>query len=290
MDGWERINPQVHEAWHGRWKQGLVEPLRTLRDHELVLFTEGECEVEMECRKWSCPAGMALVVPPGMLHISRAVRGPAYRYCVHFDWTWNRRPRSGRPWWVYWPAEPKQKTLHNPPAFIGERPIFHGLFDPVHSPVVALVQTLCHRWNSDLAADRQSCRALLLEALIRLFAPAGEESRGRNEGDDLAFQVRGLLHGLQDGCGSIIQTLPRLGYSYEHLCRVFKKKFGISPLRYLTYQRMERAKQLLREPGRTIAAVAGELGYETGYFIRSFRRYTGITPGEYARRERHRAE
>lgn len=282
MDWWNRINPQVHETWHGRWKQGLVEPLRTLRDHELVVFTEGVCEVEKEGQKWVCPAGTALVVPPGVLHTTRAVRGPVYRYCVHFDWLWTRRAQTDMPGWVYWPAQPKRKTLHGAPAFLGELS-FYGSFDMGHSPAVSLVQTLCHRWISGRADDRHSCRALLLEALIRLFVPADQDPRDRNEGDDLAFQVRVLLHGLQQGRDSIVETLPKLGYSYEHLCRVFTGKFGISPLRYLTYQRMERAKQLLREPGRKIAGVAGELGYENGYFIRSFRQYMGMTPGEYAR-------
>ncbi|MCC6423055.1 MAG: helix-turn-helix domain-containing protein [Phycisphaerales bacterium] len=289
MEWWYRIHPQVHETWHGRWKPGQVEPLRTLRDHELVLFTQGVCEVEMEGRKWPCPAGTALVVPPGVLHTTRGVDGVAYRYCVHFDWVWSRRAQSGRSWWVYWPAEPKQKTLHEAPTFLlGQS--FYGSFDPGHSPVVTLVQTLCHRWNSDSTSDRHSCRALMLEALVRLFAPADQASPGRHEGDELAFGVRTLLHGIQVRHDSIIETLGGLGYSYEHLCRAFTRKFGISPSRYLMNQRMERAKQMLREPGKKIAAIANELGYEAGYFIRLFRKYAGITPGEYARHEHYLAK
>jgi len=281
MEWWNRINPQVHETWHGRWKPGVVEPLRTLRDHELVLFTEGECEVEMEGRKSSCPAGTALLVPPGRLHTTRMVRGSVYRYCVHFDWVWRRRREAG-PWWVYWPAQPKRKRVHWAPDFVPQ-PLGVESFDPESPAVVGLMRTLCHRWKSPNAADRGTCRALLLEVLVRLFGPADEETGGEEETDDLAFAVRALLDGLS-GPVSITQVLPGLGYSYEHLCRVFRKKFEISPLRYLTYSRLERAKQLLREGGRKISAVAGELGYENGYFIRAFRQYTGMTPGEYARR------
>ena len=81
---------------------------------------------------------------------------------------------------------------------------------------------------------------------------------------------------------SVQEELARLGYSYAHLCRVFKGRFGIPPLRYATYVRLERAKQLLQESGLTVSAVAYRCGFEDpGYFARAFRKYMGVPPSAF---------
>ena len=45
---------------------------------------------------------------------------------------------------------------------------------------------------------------------------------------------------------------------------------------------MENAEQLLRDTSLPVADVAASVGYESSeYFIRAFRKHTGMTPGAY---------
>lgn len=70
--------------------------------------------------------------------------------------------------------------------------------------------------------------------------------------------------------------------SRYHLCRFFKKRVGISPMKFVTYMRLEKAKELLGRSDLAISAVASEVGLnDTSSFIKLFKRFTGMTPTGY---------
>ncbi|MCC6424440.1 MAG: helix-turn-helix transcriptional regulator [Phycisphaerales bacterium] len=60
--------------------------------------------------------------------------------------------------------------------------------------------------------------------------------------------------------------------SPNHLVQVFTKEIGISPHQYLLRQRIERAKELLRDSDLSITQIAMDLGFSSSqHFARSFR-------------------
>ncbi|OMF28185.1 AraC family transcriptional regulator [Paenibacillus sp. FSL H8-0259] len=73
------------------------------------------------------------------------------------------------------------------------------------------------------------------------------------------------------------------GCSKYHLTREFEHKLGLSPGRYLTRMRLERAAALLLEPANlTLEQVAEQSGFaNANYFGKVFRKYTGMAPGEF---------
>ena len=74
------------------------------------------------------------------------------------------------------------------------------------------------------------------------------------------------------------------GLSPFHFCRVFKQTTGMSPLRYVTRERIARAEQLMRETSRSLIEVGLEVGYTNpSHFAQVFRRMTGVTPSEFRR-------
>lgn len=71
-------------------------------------------------------------------------------------------------------------------------------------------------------------------------------------------------------------------YSIPHLRRLFYETFGISPLNYITEQRIKRAKEIIEIEDLPISQVADLCGFEnTSYFIKQFKNSTGTTPKEY---------
>jgi len=67
-----------------------------------------------------------------------------------------------------------------------------------------------------------------------------------------------------------------------HFTRMFKLATGHSPHKYLTLQRMERAKDLLVSSELPIAAIAVAVGYRTqAHFTGVFARHAGATPKVY---------
>ncbi len=78
------------------------------------------------------------------------------------------------------------------------------------------------------------------------------------------------------------ELAERLEVSAAHLGRVFTKKIGISPGKYITRVRVEYAKLLLRDPDITISYAAEASGFaNANYFAKVFRRETGLSPSEY---------
>lgn len=279
MEWLHRVNPQVRLCWRGIWPAGFVEARRQLADHELVVFSRGHCQMDLEGRSYDCPAGTFLIVSPGRWHLTRSSSEPAFRDCIHFDWT-VRRTLMREAGWTYWPVRQPQGRLLRAPGFV-PKGVLHGRV-PENSPVVGLLKAMYLRWNSGNNTQRATCRALLLEVLIHLLAADGIPAGRADRETELALRVRDRLNEVDLSSTSVQTELERLGYSYEHLCRIFKRRFGIPPLRYATYARLERAKQMLQESGLSIRAVARQCGFDDpGYFARAFRKYMGVTPSAF---------
>lgn len=75
------------------------------------------------------------------------------------------------------------------------------------------------------------------------------------------------------------------GVSRFHFARLFRVSTGYSPMAYLVKSRIERAKQLLLQDDRAVCEIAAVLGFcDQSHLTRTFRRLTGLTPREFARR------
>jgi len=64
----------------------------------------------------------------------------------------------------------------------------------------------------------------------------------------------------------------------------FRREVGLSPRNYIVMRKIERAKERLARGEGSVTDIAMELGFSTSqYFATVFRRYTGMTPGEFRR-------
>jgi AraC family transcriptional regulator len=73
-----------------------------------------------------------------------------------------------------------------------------------------------------------------------------------------------------------------LDMSSFHFSRLFKRSIGITPHQYLSQQRVERAKQLLKKTDRLITDIALECGFSShSHLSKQFRQSTGMTPKAY---------
>lgn len=74
-----------------------------------------------------------------------------------------------------------------------------------------------------------------------------------------------------------------LNISSSYFQYVYKKLFGISPIKDLISVRMENAKIYLQSGNYTVVSISSMVGCTNEYhFIRQFKQYTGITPKKYS--------
>ncbi len=81
---------------------------------------------------------------------------------------------------------------------------------------------------------------------------------------------------------SILDLATLTSMSESHFSRSFKQSVGIAPYQYLMQQRVERAKQLLKQRSRAISAIALDCGFANQtHLTKVFRQITGVTPKAY---------
>jgi AraC-like DNA-binding protein len=86
--------------------------------------------------------------------------------------------------------------------------------------------------------------------------------------------------------GSI--TLEQLSNSAhmspKYFCRFFQEMTHRTPMDYLNYQRIEHAAFLLSTTHENVTDIAYACGFnDLSYFIKTFKRYKNVTPGQYTR-------
>lgn len=78
------------------------------------------------------------------------------------------------------------------------------------------------------------------------------------------------------------------GYNRSYLGKIFSKKMGQNFNTYLDQVRIERSKELLLQDDSKVYSIAARVGYKNvDYFHIKFKKYTGISPAEFRKQNKH---
>jgi AraC family transcriptional regulator len=96
------------------------------------------------------------------------------------------------------------------------------------------------------------------------------------------MQVFDYIHEHLDQDIKLADLAGLIGMSQFHFSHLFKQSLGTSPYQYLLQQRIELAKQLLKQTKRSIMDIALECGFNShSHLSKQFRQLTGMTPKRY---------
>lgn len=85
-----------------------------------------------------------------------------------------------------------------------------------------------------------------------------------------------------DGNLSLSEMADSMRMDQSYLSKQFKSKVGVSFIQYVTKYRIDRAKELLKSTDMKQSEIATQVGLSNAQnFIRIFKKYEGITPGQY---------
>lgn len=105
--------------------------------------------------------------------------------------------------------------------------------------------------------------------------------------EHLAERARSLIDSLLRQQVSAADLAERLGVEPRRLLRVFRERFGRTPIAYLREARLQRAQELLLTTSLGVAQIAAEVGFRyPSYFGRAFQEEYGMTPLEFRRTHR----
>lgn len=141
--------------------------------------------------------------------------------------------------------------------------------------ITRMLEALCDRVARHQGTERDLYGSVLLLEI---------DKAEKGSTDDLKKQVLQSIkeHGYSVGVGRIAREL---GYSYDQLIRKFSDQLGCTPKQFITEQRMNRARELVRYTPLQIKQIAYELGYTDQFsFTKQFTKSTGESPSRYRNR------
>ena len=141
----------------------------------------------------------------------------------------------------------------------------------------------------DITKTVNNCEKLnsyLWEYLLEpLFATICSQAKDR---DMMQQIIEYLLDNIEQDI-NLEECARHFNYNSNYLSRWFKKKTGMTYTDFITNKKMERCKTLLAETDISVNELAERFGYSSPQnFIRVFKKYTLLTPGQYRKNERER--
>ncbi|MCI5649705.1 MAG: AraC family transcriptional regulator [Fusicatenibacter sp.] len=122
------------------------------------------------------------------------------------------------------------------------------------------------------------------EFIYRLLCSLLREVENPTSGTKHEF-VKEAMKRIDEDCAGIdsVEGLAeQMGVSFAHFTRCFHEETGMSPIVYLTEERIRRAMTLLLGTNDTLGEIAEQVGFSSGnYFAKVFRKRTGVSPTEY---------
>lgn len=131
-----------------------------------------------------------------------------------------------------------------------------------------------------------SLDTLISSILLDVASTSGRKNtKAKYSPDELAAKALNHIDKNLGQSAGLTELSSRLGYSYNHIYKNFKRHTGESLCAYSLRVKLERAKEMLLD-GRSISEVSASVGYSNPYnFSRAFKSFFGISPSRVKKSE-----
>lgn len=253
MRAWRPQLAGVHEVLHAAFVEHAYPP-HTHDEWTLLLLDAGEVAYALDGAPRRAPAGTVSLLPPDVAHDGRSAHAGGFRKrVVYLDRDWLPEGLAG--------------------ASV-DRPMIPGLTGAARALDAALLHP-----GDELAAETALARIRerVVGHLRRVPTPTSAPS------PSAARALRDLLDERTVRGVALADAARLIGTPPAALARAFVRAYGITPHRYLTGRRVDRARHLLTDGYPPAAAAAASGFFDQAHLTRHFSRVLGVTPAAYAR-------
>lgn len=143
---------------------------------------------------------------------------------------------------------------------------------------------LAGRFGSPELASSVS-KTLLIDPLRKSQTPYSTFSINTTHGDETILEIQHWMDKNSAAPMAVSQLADKACLGQRTFARRFKKATGDTPLEYLQYLRMGKARTLLETTGNSIDSITHATGYEdVSSFRRLFKKITGLSPTAYRKK------
>ena len=123
---------------------------------------------------------------------------------------------------------------------------------------------------------------IVLYELFSYFASDLPELNGGEHAPALAARVKFYLDAKYTEKLRIDELAVRFGVHPNHLSRIFRERYDVSPKQYLQTLKLEKAALMLTSTDTPVALIAESLGFDDQHaFSKLFKKYWGVSPMAY---------
>lgn len=142
-------------------------------------------------------------------------------------------------------------------------------------------------WREKVTAFQMQSKS----GLYRILSMMQEEYRLKYITRSTAALIAPALEHIHSVYGEESLSIPLLaekcGISEDYFRKIFKNVYGTSPRKYINGLKLSQAGELIRSGMYGISDAAELSGFaDLSYFSREFKKYFGVSPGEYAKASR----
>lgn len=141
-------------------------------------------------------------------------------------------------------------------------------------------------YNRSIEYKRLAEQHRLKAFLFDLISSASVDDHHRERGgyNIHVEQALGLFQRYVFERRTLRDVCDELEITEEYLIRIFRKRMGMTPMKYYQMLKMEAATSLLLNTSQSVKEIAWELGFASQYhFSRNFKAFSGSSPSEYRR-------
>ncbi len=166
-----------------------------------------------------------------------------------------------------------EARLHLPPF---------ALCRALSAKYVTEFRTLYQAWEQQRPGDRNLCFACLYRILSRMEQDTVAPYASTHHRRLMEQAMTTIRTAYSDPQLTVARLAAQAGISPEYFRKLFWEVYGVSPKKFLSDLRMEKAKELLLSGEFRIGQIASLCGYDSvSYFSREFKRHTGKSPSAF---------
>lgn len=223
----------------------------------LIFITEGQTLYRFGDRKFTAQAGDILYLAKGSTY-SMDVQSASYSFIfADFDFAGPARPQSEKF------SVRRVKETEN------------------------LFRRLLYKWQRKSSAYYEECMSLLYAVYAEVLQVETERYLPASRRQTVERAVSYMVEHIGEEELGVAEISAAVGVGAAALRRMFAAAYGMPPVRYLLFLRLERAKELILYSDCSLTEVAQTCGFcSLYYFSRVFKKEIGMPPGAFRTRGR----
>lgn len=143
-------------------------------------------------------------------------------------------------------------------------------------------EKLYHLWKTGNFSDKIYCRAIIYNIYSEVARTVFSQYASQDRREQIERVAKYISENLHSSDLTVEQLSRMCNISEVHFRRIFSYIYHVSPIKFITVARINKAKELLISDPSCISEIAEKCGFQNHYyFSKVFKSETGMTPSKF---------